>query len=115
MEKVKTIDGAFYAVGVTFEGRQTLLQELLDEYQRIGKQREIKLEFEPTNKFDPNAIKVLADIPTQGFQHIGYVPKETTSHFKAINDNIVKIGIKSIGKSGANTIGVKIFFEVNDD
>lgn len=57
--------------GVTFGGRQKILQRLLK-----GKDMQdimVFLDPEPENQYDPNAIKVLA-VPSR--EQIGYIPRE---------------------------------------
>lgn len=54
--------------GVTFEGRQEIIQ-------RITKDMPCRLEPEPTNPFDENAIAVKVATAPGVVEHIGYVPK----------------------------------------
>lgn len=53
--------------GVTFEDRQTILATLNGD-------EPCRLEPEPDNPYDKNAIKVLV-ATADGVQHVGYVPK----------------------------------------
>lgn len=54
--------------GVTYEGRQSLIE-------RIRATDPCRLQPEPTNKYDPNAIAVMVAHAGE-IWHIGYVPKE---------------------------------------
>lgn len=54
--------------GVTYEGRQDKIPQLLLS-------DPVRLEPEPTNPYDPNAIKVLIAHAGE-IWHMGYVPKE---------------------------------------
>lgn len=54
--------------GVTFEGRQGILE-------RCTKDMPCRLEAEPTNKYDPNAIKVMVATGPGTVEQVGYVPK----------------------------------------
>lgn len=58
--------------GVTFENRQYTLQ-------RMHGTEVMRLEPEPDNLYDPNAIAVKVAFPPEaggGIYHVGYVPKE---------------------------------------
>ena len=61
--------------GVTFEGRQTVVESL-----RIGEYLEIIQE--PDNPYDPNAVKVMRSNGKQ----VGYVPREVAKDIKWIFD-----------------------------
>lgn len=54
--------------GVTFEGRQNLIAQLTGG-------EPCRLQPEPTNKYDPNAIAVMVAAKGEVW-HIGFVPKE---------------------------------------
>lgn len=54
--------------GVTFEGRQGVLE-------RCTRDMPCRLEPEPTNKYDPNAIKVMVATGPGTVEQVGYVPK----------------------------------------
>lgn len=51
------------------------------------KDTEISFVPEPTNAYDPNAIKVFIDYGNEEKHHIGYVPKKHTSELKEILDS----------------------------
>ena len=58
--------------GVTFEGRQSVIAEMIGNEQ-------VMLKPEPENKFDPNAIAVWVAFPPEAQREsaqIGYLPKE---------------------------------------
>lgn len=48
---------------------------------------EISFVPEPTNEYDPNAIKVFINYGNEEIHHIGYVPKKHTSELKDILDS----------------------------
>ncbi len=54
--------------GVTYEGRQAILA-------RLHGGEPVKIEPEPTNPHDANALKVLVALDGQVF-HVGYIPRE---------------------------------------
>lgn len=67
--------------GVTFEGRPAILARVYD-YQEAGGIVSVALEREPSNRYDENAIKVLASLGTGAQEHINYVPKQTAIYYK---------------------------------
>lgn len=61
---------------VTKDGR-LMLQDMAER-----EEFKVRLEREPTNRWDENAIKVIYDdpaIPMMAGRHIGYVPRETAA------------------------------------
>lgn len=71
-------------------------------YQRAKLGDKMVLEFEPTNKFDTNAIVVLAELDRQKPIHIGWVAKDKARQIAKIvsdcltNENMVKFDINNI-------------------
>ena len=51
------------------------------------KDNEISFVPEPTNEYDPNAIKVFIDYGNEEIHHIGYVPKKHTAELKNLLDS----------------------------
>eukprot|EP00466_Bigelowiella_natans_P018819 jgi/Bigna1/81207/fgenesh1_pg.78_\ len=83
----------FTVAGVTFEGRQRIVKAL--QPRQI-----VRLEREPTNPYDPDAIAVRTLNGTQ----IGYVPRALTSRFR----HPIAFGrVESIGKSPSGAWGCK--------
>ncbi len=62
----------FHIAGIEYRGN---LDNYLGEF--VG-----TFEAEPTNKYDPNAIKILAP----DGHHVGYVPKEMTAEVRKVNN-----------------------------
>lgn len=96
-------------VGVTFEGRQRLIQTLTSG-------QPIKLIREPENKHDSNAIKVLID----DNKHIGYINKSLAKKISPIIDDELSreivgeiVSIYSV-KNKPSVLGVKIRFKLKD-
>jgi hypothetical protein len=80
--------------GVTFEPARSNLRKLVKFLQglvREGEQFEIvaKLEHEPNNRYDPNAIKVHVGVDDALF-FVGHVAKE-------FNQQILAVGIENVG------------------
>lgn len=73
-------DFTIRASGVTMEGRQAVLSKAR-KYIGATKTIPLRLEFEPDNKFDPNAIAVFIPTLVDGFgewvawEKAGYIPK----------------------------------------
>lgn len=55
--------------GVTYEGRQALIAQLRGH-------EPCRLQPEPTNAYDPNAIAVMVAVAPGSVWHIGYLPRE---------------------------------------
>lgn len=113
MSEQKEINRRFEVavVGVTFEGRQELLAEL---YATQEETSEItgRLQREPENRFDPNAIAVSVE-----GQHIGYIPKALAAKLAAHIDagdliNVVGVRIIKGDKDGGAVYGARIDVEM---
>lgn len=81
MEKIANVD--LKVVGVTFKNDDGSSRE--DKIIEISQHKDtviIQLEREPQNKYDPNAIKVLAD-----GKQIGYIGKDYSSILTPMMDN----------------------------
>jgi single-stranded-DNA-specific exonuclease len=75
--------------GVTYEGRQTILANLKGN-------EPVRIEPEPTNKFDPNALAVKIAMP-DGIKHAGYIPREMASQIAPVLDGeSLMVSIKEI-------------------
>jgi single-stranded-DNA-specific exonuclease len=55
--------------GVTYEGRQDIIANLRGN-------EPCRLEPEPDNPYDPNAIKVIIALPDGTKAHVGYLPRD---------------------------------------
>lgn len=62
----------FTVAGVTFEGRQEVLARLHKAPGPIA----ARLERDPSNHYDPNAIKVFMGAQGSTWQHVGFAPRE---------------------------------------
>lgn len=65
----------FTVTGSTYEGRQGVLQEMVDNQANTT----IHLEYDPRNRYDSNAIKVMASINGREPKQIGFVPAALAS------------------------------------
>ncbi len=65
----------FYIAGVQFRPKN----EIEEAIKAISKEDYLKLEPEPDNKFDPNAIKIIFEN-----DFLGYVPKKYSSEITAL-------------------------------
>ena len=65
---------------------------------------ELKFEYEPTNQYDKNAIKVFVCFDGEKFTHVGYVPKTHNVELKSIleNEDIRRIEAKYVGGNVKN-------------
>lgn len=60
---------------------------------------EISFVPEPTNEYDPNAIKIFLEFGSEGTHHVGYVPKKSTKELQNILDTkkVIYIEAKYVG------------------
>lgn len=78
-------------VGVNFEPNKSNLQKAVDFFRSLDESEldpKVRLEHEPTNKFDKNAIKVFVGCNNREFP-IGHIPK---TH----NEVMLKLGITNL-------------------
>lgn len=114
----------YKVVGVTFEGRQEIIQEVIDSYKAKGKLKSwdnqtdeqiiadslegpefegqvlnsvITLKKEPNNPHDPKAIAVYLQDAQLKKHHIGYIPKEQTDEVSNLMKTTTRIDAEFIG------------------
>lgn len=82
-------------MGVTFEGRQSRLGILYDDYVTEGYEDLIKLglERQPDNPHDPNAIAVVVTRPKRAGGQVGFVPRDLAAKLAAVMEREDGIGI----------------------
>lgn len=111
----KELDGTFNVAGVSFEGRQDIIEKMEKSYLEKGKQAIVRLVPQPDNAMDSNAIMVLAEVEGEGFRHIGYVPRDINEDMLAILPFMENISVKSIGRpTTSNSLGVTVYYKVKD-
>lgn len=83
-KKEKTMKRQFFIAGVQFRPRAEINAAV--ERMQVGDQ--LHLEPEPTNKFDPNAVKIIFNVTDNGEDitplFLGYVPKKFSSEISAL-------------------------------
>ena len=96
-------------VGVTFEGRQQILNDFYKNY-KVGGFHEVKLECEPDNQYDQNAIGVHLDVGGSDFKQVGYISRMDNVRL----GNMLKTGkfkrasLCSMGPNSKGELGLKI-------
>lgn len=94
----------FTVVGITFkrEGTKQTGLDTISKYTRHGV--DLRLEREPDNPYDKNAIKVKQHFKNGGSAQLGYVPSELAKTFAPLMDDgqtiEVKFNQKFMSKSG---------------
>ena len=110
------MQGEFGIAGVTFNGRQELLEKLWLEIYEGDDRRMVELIPEPENKYDPNAVRI--DVNMDGIKKdIGYVPKDINQNILAllIDDRIKYARLIKISKvPDKNIFGGVIEYEVSE-
>ena len=95
-------------VGVTFEGRQEILDKFFKNTYKIGGSYAVRLVREPDNKYDPNAVKVLAE-----GKHIGFLPRGSWVSKEMDKGKSFKACISMItGGGDGMSYGVNVDFEI---
>lgn len=106
-ELKKTKKVTYQVVGVTFEGRQNILQKYYQEHIKTGKKRACELIFEDDNKYDSNAIAVMI-CGDKGFEQVGYISKEVNKELRENFRNIKEVCVGSIGIGANSKIGLSL-------
>jgi len=114
-KKVENVysSGDFNVAGVTFENRQTTLQEVLQDNCKTGSCREIILKHDHVNEYDENAIEVFVKLPEVDENlSIGFVPRTINKDLLPILDDL-EYCVKSIGRvNGNGNIGISVKYKV---
>lgn len=94
--------------GVTFEGRQEILAALKGN-------ENVTLVPEPTNQYDPHAIKVMAQT-SLGLLQVGYVPKVIAAAIPdPVNASATMLGVVTGFYTDSNLgLRIRIEFEIPD-
>lgn len=87
-------------VGVTFEGRQAVVAQLQEG-------EELYLVEEPTNQYDPHAVKVMRS----GGQQVGYLSKDLAVNVQPHMGGL-QIPALVIQILGGDVLGVEIAFDM---
>ncbi|MEM7297901.1 MAG: HIRAN domain-containing protein [Bacteroidota bacterium] len=82
--------------------RQEIIKREVEEDDKLA------FEVEPTNQFDPNAVKVLSKFGNQ----IGYLSKDMAEKVKPALDNETEIHVKASWVSGEEILGVGLRIEL---
>lgn len=79
-------------VGATFENRQKIFKFLVDK--KLTKDINIVLEREPDNKYDKNAIKIIANVKGgTKTQHMGYIDRNLAKTLTSIMNKGINIEV----------------------
>jgi hypothetical protein len=87
--------------GVTFEGRQAILKPLYEAKTKP----EVRLVMEPTNPYDPNAVKVEFKV-ADDWKHVGYIEKKVAEEVtKSLQDgSIEKVEVGQIAPVASKAV-----------
>lgn len=115
IERVKgKMETKFQIAGVTFEGRQELLEKLNQEYHEIGVRRFVSFVPEPDNKYDSNAVRI--DVDMDGVKkQLGYVPKVINKDIGELikNDRIKWAKLADVGRvAEKGVLGGTVMYEI---
>ncbi len=103
----------YNVVGVTFENRQAYLQRFYDRY-AYGSHHDVRLEREPENQYDKNAIAVYLDMGGDGYRNVGYISRDENVALGGRLRKMKKAYLSSIGPNAKGDIGLTISVEFDD-
>jgi hypothetical protein len=102
----------FFVAGVSFEGRQTYMADLAQQFASDATPKPVRLVAEPDNQYDPNAIRIEA-VTSAGWKQIGYVPREINTQIGPKLASVHNPRLVSVGRPGFNKpLGGKVALEV---
>lgn len=97
--------------GVTFDGRQAILA-LYRGRERLS----AELRREPSNPFDPNAIRVNIDVANPHTLHVGYIPKSLAARLAPRMDGgTVLLVTRATVLYNEGTYGLRICIDTNKE
>jgi type II secretory pathway component PulF len=73
----------------------------------LTKGEKLSLELEPTNEFDPYAVKVIA-----GGEHIAYIPRDISAMFYVSGVEAVEAVVTEVAQPKAGKSGVTVLIDV---
>lgn len=94
-------------VGVTFEGRQDILNRFYGRY-AYGKKYGVRLFKEDDNQYDSNAVGVELETSPNVYEMVGYIPKDRNCELRAEWGRMKEASLRSIGPTRGNNIGLTI-------
>ena len=102
----KPISRVYKVVGVSFEGRQELLERFLKNYQ-VGRVYDAQLLPDNNNAYDKNAVAVALELDGN-FQVVGYISKDENEWLRSNLDLVRTVQLGSIGYGNSGKIGLTI-------
>lgn len=103
----------YNVVGVTFEGRQQVLSDFFKGYRHGGKY-DVRLEREPDNPYDGNAIAVRLDVGGADYRHVGYISRQDNALLGKALPKLKTARLHSMGPNYKGDIGLTIEAEFDD-
>lgn len=103
----------YNVVGVTFENRQDILNSFYKNY-KIGGNYNVRLESEPSNPYDKNAIAVRLDVGGADYKHVGYISKQENVQLGQKLGKMKTASLCSMGPNSKGELGLTIQVEFED-
>ena len=107
------ISHCYNVVGVTFEGRQDVLNAFYRKY-RVGGAYDVLLEKEPNNPYDSNAIAVVLDVGNSDYRQVGYISKQDNVLLGKMLGRLKKASLHSMGPNAKGEIGLTVLVEFEE-
>ena len=104
----------YQIVGVTFDGRQEILNEFYKKTYRVGGKFPVLLLLDNTNKYDKNAISVNLEINGK-YENVGFVSKNENVDLRKRFGNINQSLLHSMGPNYRGVIGFSIIVDFDDE
>lgn len=105
---------SYHVVGVTFDGRQSILSKFYDSY-RVGKSYNVEFVNEDNNSFDENAVAVMLETEKGKMEKVGYLSGKNGDN-KEFRQYKCKSGnLKSIGPTKTGSIGLVVNAILSDE
>lgn len=104
----------YNVVGVTFEGRQDVLNDFFKNKYAVGGDYDCQLFLENDNQYDKNAVAVFLDTGNE-FKSVGYISKGENVELRKIFGQIESVKLASMGPNYKGIIGLSIAVELDDN
>ena len=94
-------------VGVTFEGRQDILNEFYRSY-KAGGSYGVKLVSEDDNPYDANAVAVHLETEPGTYRQVGYLSRDVNAKAREMAPRLASAKLRSIGPNRKGQIGLTV-------
>ena len=97
----------YTVVGVTFEGRQDILNEFYRSY-KVGGSYGVRLVNEDGNPYDANAVAVHLETEPGTYRQVGYLSRDVNVTARSMARRLASAKLRSIGPNRKWQIGLTV-------